>query len=80
MPNYDEHTFLSPPIHVRDGDFLSVSVKNSLQATGLSIHWHGFEMTNHLEFDGVVGITQCPISPGESFTYAVRPLFLGVVS
>jgi FtsP/CotA-like multicopper oxidase with cupredoxin domain len=60
---------MSTPIHVRDGDFLSVSVKNSLQATGLSIHWHGFEMTGHLELDGVVGITQCPISPGESFTY-----------
>lgn len=64
-----DHVFMSPPIHVRSGDFLTVSVQN-LQATGLSLHWHGFEMTGHLEFDGVVGITQCPISGGDSFTYA----------
>jgi len=70
MPDYDGHRLMATPIHVRDGDYLSVSVKNSLQATGLSIHWHGFEMTGHLEFDGVVGLTQCPISPGDSFTYA----------
>ena len=28
------------------------------------------QMTDHLEFDGVVGITQCPISPSDTFTYA----------
>ena len=26
-------------------------------------------MTGNLEYDGVVGITQCPISPTNTFTY-----------
>ena len=26
-------------------------------------------MTGNLEYDGVVGITQCPISPTDTFTY-----------
>lgn len=60
---------MGPPIHVRDGDDLSVVVKNSLATTGLSLHWHGFEMTESLPYDGVVGITQCPISPGGTFAY-----------
>lgn len=47
---------MSTPIHVRDGDFLSVTLRNSLPGTGLSLHWHGFEMTDHLEYDGVVSV------------------------
>ena len=44
LPAYNEHRLMSTPIHIRNGDFLSVSVMNSLQSTGLSIHWHGFEV------------------------------------
>ena len=60
---------IGPPIHVQTGDILSVTLQNSLMTTGLSIHWHGFEMTNALEYDGVVGVTQCPISPDSKFVY-----------
>ncbi len=60
---------VGPPIHVQEGDTLFVTLKNSLSTTGLSIHWHGFEMENALEYDGVVGVTQCPISPYTQFTY-----------
>jgi hypothetical protein len=60
---------VGPPIHVQEGDTLFVTLKNSLSTTGLSIHWHGFEMKNALEYDGVVGVTQCPISPYTQFTY-----------
>ena len=62
-------SLVGPPIHVQVGDTLSVVLKNSLQTSGLSIHWHGFEMTNALEYDGVVGVTQCPISPHTQFRY-----------
>uniref|UniRef100_A0A7S2PNJ3 Plastocyanin-like domain-containing protein n=1 Tax=Skeletonema marinoi TaxID=267567 RepID=A0A7S2PNJ3_9STRA len=62
-------SLVGPPIHVQLGDTLSVMLKNSLPTSGLSIHWHGFEMTNALEFDGVVGVTQCPISPHTQFRY-----------
>ncbi len=65
-------TLVGPPIHVQVGDTLSVVLKNSLQTSGLSIHWHGFEMTNALEYDGVVGVTQCPVSPGAQFRYKFK--------
>lgn len=65
-------TLVGPPIHVQAGDTLSVILKNSLQTSGLSIHWHGFEMTNALEYDGVVGVTQCPISPNTQFRYEFK--------
>ena len=60
----DDLVLVGPPVHVQAGDVLSVSLKNSLLTTGLSLHWHGFEMGDALEYDGVVGVTQCPISPG----------------
>ena len=68
--NKDEDNLLvGPPIHVQVGDTLRVTLKNSLPTTGLSIHWHGFEMSNTLEYDGVVGVTQCPIAPFTQFVY-----------
>ena len=35
-----------------------------------SIHWHGVRLDNR--FDGVPGVTQDPVLPGETFTYRVR--------
>ena len=69
VDNDNDLPLIGPPIHVQAGDVLSVSLKNSLSTTGLSLHWHGFEMTNALEYDGVVGVTQCPISPDIQFVY-----------
>ena len=66
---HDGINLMGPPIHVRNGDDLSVIVKNSLSTTGLSVHWHGFEMEDSLVYDGVVGVTQCPISPSDTFAY-----------
>ncbi|KAK5117615.1 hypothetical protein LTR62_005038 [Meristemomyces frigidus] len=36
---------------------------------GTTIHWHGIRQLNTTEADGVPGITQCPIAPGDNFTY-----------
>lgn len=36
---------------------------------GISIHWHGLQMRGSNHMDGAVGVTQCPIPAGESFTY-----------
>lgn len=63
------NVLMGEPIHVIQGDSLRVTLKNSLPGTGLSLHWHGFEMEGQLEYDGVVGITQCPLSPFEEMTY-----------
>ena len=35
-----------------------------------AIHWHGLRLDNR--FDGVPGVTQDPVAPGESFRYTVH--------
>lgn len=40
------------------------------QATNAtSIHWHGLYQNGTNDMDGTVGVTNCPIAPGGSFTY-----------
>ena len=58
-----------PAIHVRNRDQLKVNATNGIVGAQLSVHWHGFNMKNAQVFDGVVGLTQCAISPGKSFLY-----------
>ena len=35
-----------------------------------AVHWHGIRLENR--FDGVPGVTQEPVAPGESFRYTIR--------
>lgn len=37
--------------------------------TSTSIHFHGINQRNSTWMDGVAGVTQCPIPPGENYTY-----------
>jgi FtsP/CotA-like multicopper oxidase with cupredoxin domain len=56
-----------PLIHVTQGDRLRINVHNELpEAT--TVHWHGLIVPN--EMDGPADITQKPIEPGHTFTYA----------
>lgn len=55
-----------PTIQVTQGDKIRVIYKNELPES-TSIHWHGFE--DSIGNDGMPGISQPPIKPGESFTY-----------
>ncbi len=59
-------TVPGPTIRVTEGDTLRVTVKNELPGE-TSVHWHGLHVPN--EMDGVAGVTQAPIMPGETFTY-----------
>jgi len=61
--------FPGPTIECRPGDRLVFHVTNTLASEGVSIHWHGLEMRGANQMDGAVGITQCPVSPGETFIY-----------
>lgn len=45
---------------------------NNLVTNGTSIHWHGLRQLNNAQADGVPGVTQCPIAPGDSMTYSFR--------
>jgi FtsP/CotA-like multicopper oxidase with cupredoxin domain len=39
---------------------------------GTTLHWHGLTQVKTPWFDGVPGVSQCPISPGKSFTYSFQ--------
>ncbi|WP_162858734.1 multicopper oxidase family protein [Candidatus Nitrosotenuis aquarius] len=55
-----------PVLKVRQGNSLTVNFTNNLDVD-TTVHWHGIRVKN--EFDGVPGVTQRAIRPGESFAY-----------
>ncbi|MGH7313462.1 MAG: multicopper oxidase family protein, partial [Candidatus Rokuibacteriota bacterium] len=55
-----------PEIRVREGERVRIVLKNSL-AEPTTIHWHGVDVPNPM--DGVPGITQKPVAPGQTFVY-----------
>ncbi|KAF2178348.1 multicopper oxidase [Zopfia rhizophila CBS 207.26] len=61
--------FPGPVITANWGDRLSITVKNSMQANGTGVHWHGIRQLNTVTEDGVGGITECPLAPGDTKTY-----------
>ncbi|KAF2123461.1 multicopper oxidase [Dothidotthia symphoricarpi CBS 119687] len=61
-----------PPIVADWGDDLEITVTNSLEVNGTSIHWHGMRQLGSNEMDGVNGITECPIAPGDSKVYRFK--------
>ncbi|KAI0063760.1 laccase [Artomyces pyxidatus] len=66
-------TFPGPIISGFNGDTFKLNVKDKLNDTNLdtvtSIHWHGlFQHTTNYA-DGPAFVTQCPITPGDSFLY-----------
>lgn len=56
-------------IHVSKGDRLIVHLSPSSAVSGISIHWHGFHMKNRQAYDGVVGVTMCPVRSWSTFVY-----------
>lgn len=59
-------TVPGPMVRVTEGDQIRIIVKNELDVP-TTVHWHGVEVPNAM--DGVPGVTQDPIQPGETFTY-----------
>jgi FtsP/CotA-like multicopper oxidase with cupredoxin domain len=55
-----------PTFRVRRGDTVRVRFENRLPEPS-TVHWHGVRVPNAM--DGVPGVTQPPVKPGESFTY-----------
>lgn len=58
-----------PTVEVDLHDRLVVNVHNKLGNESTSLHWHGLPQRDTAVMDGSTGITQCPIPPGERFTY-----------
>jgi FtsP/CotA-like multicopper oxidase with cupredoxin domain len=63
-------TVPGPAIRVRQGEPVRLVVSNKL-GEDTTVHWHGIRLPNAM--DGVPGLTQKPIRPGESFTYEFTP-------
>lgn len=59
-------TIPGPEIRVTQGDRLRVRFTNHLPVS-TSIHWHGVNLPN--AEDGVAGLTQDALKPGETYTY-----------
>ncbi|PYI08407.1 hypothetical protein BO78DRAFT_310700 [Aspergillus sclerotiicarbonarius CBS 121057] len=74
---YFNNSYPGPYIEACWGDTIHVHVTNSLKHNGTAIHMHGIRLLNDSLADGVPGVSQCPIAPGESFTYKFRAVQYG---
>ncbi|KAI3705667.1 hypothetical protein L1987_75906 [Smallanthus sonchifolius] len=60
--------FPGPTLEVNNGDSLVIKVINKAKYN-VTIHWHGVRQVRTAWADGPEFITQCPIRPGQSYTY-----------
>jgi hypothetical protein len=71
VPDFDGFTLNGstpgPAIRARAGQLVEVRVTNDNVADGMTLHWHGVDLPNAM--DGVAGVTQDAIKPGESHVY-----------
>ena len=61
-------TLPGPVIRAKLGEKLSIQVHNRLDVP-TTVHWHGMHQIGTWRMDGVAGVSQEPIPPGESFDY-----------
>jgi FtsP/CotA-like multicopper oxidase with cupredoxin domain len=59
-----------PELRVRQGDLVEVTLVNQDIEDGVTLHWHGLDVPN--AEDGVAGLTQNAVRPGERYTYRFR--------
>jgi FtsP/CotA-like multicopper oxidase with cupredoxin domain len=63
-------TVPGPVVRLRQGAPARLVVENRLDEE-TTVHWHGIRLPNAM--DGVPGLTQPPIRPGETFVYEFTP-------
>ena len=56
-----------PELRVTQGDLVEVTLHNADIEEGVTIHWHGYDVP--AGEDGVAGVTQDAVLPGDSFMY-----------
>ncbi|MCI1272053.1 MAG: multicopper oxidase family protein [Sphingobium sp.] len=64
------NTVPGPVVRLRQGEPARLVVENRLDED-TTVHWHGIRLPNAM--DGVPGLTQPPIKPGETFVYEFTP-------
>ncbi|KAH9328965.1 hypothetical protein KI387_001073 [Taxus chinensis] len=60
--------FPGPILSVSEGDNVVVHVQNN-SPYNLTLHWHGVRQLRSCWADGPAYVSQCPITPGNTFTY-----------
>ena len=56
-----------PVLEATEGDLVQVTLVNENVTDGTTLHWHGVDVPNAA--DGVAGVTQDAVGPGEEFVY-----------
>jgi FtsP/CotA-like multicopper oxidase with cupredoxin domain len=56
-----------PAIRVQQGDLVQVTLANVDVPDGVTLHWHGVDVPN--AEDGVAGVTQDAVAPGQEHVY-----------
>ena len=56
-----------PTIRAVQGQLIEVRLVNESVPRGVTLHWHGVDVPNSQ--DGVAGVTQDAVAPGQTFTY-----------
>jgi FtsP/CotA-like multicopper oxidase with cupredoxin domain len=64
-----------PELDMHVDDLVEVTLVNKLSKEGITLHWHGLDVPN--AEDGVAGLTQDDVLPGQSYTYRFRPEQVG---
>lgn len=59
-----------PELTATVGDVLEVTLRNRDIGRGVTLHWHGYDVPNSQ--DGVPGVTQAAVLPGQEFVYRFR--------
>ncbi|KAJ4979387.1 hypothetical protein NE237_010167 [Protea cynaroides] len=60
--------FPGPTLYAREDDNVLIKVVNHVKYN-VTIHWHGIRQLRTGWHDGPAYITQCPIQPGQTYTY-----------
>lgn len=64
--------FPGPAIECNWGDLVTINVHNKIDGNGTAIHWHGIRQVGTNDQDGVPGVTECAVAPGQSRKYTFR--------
>lgn len=68
VPGYTLNgTSPGPALEVHQGDLVEVTLTNVDVAEGVTLHWHGVDVPN--AEDGVAGVTQDAVGPGDRWVY-----------
>ncbi|MGH3079672.1 MAG: multicopper oxidase family protein [Gaiellaceae bacterium] len=59
-----------PELRVSQGDLVEATLVNEDVDDGVTVHWHGVDVPN--AEDGVAGVTQNVVMPGERYVYRFR--------